>query len=223
MILRNILYLVVVGFLFIARAFAALADVEKVIPGIKLDIRYATTNNFTGKKVYSSARCFLQQDAAEALKKVQRDLKKKGLALKLYDGYRPFSVQQLFWDIWVPIATKRGIMCPQRYVARPMVDIEGNPIKGSKHNRGTAIDLTLVDLKTGCEVQMPSAFDDFSDKAHRNYNTMTGEAAKNCKLLEKLMVKYGFIPEQSEWWHFNWQGWDKFPLMTATFDELDNN
>ncbi len=181
---------------------AGLVELTTIVPHIKLDIRYATTNNFTGKVVYPSARCFLQEPAAKSLAAVQIELKKQGLGIKVFDGYRPLSVQKIFWNI-----------CPDtRYVA--------NPAKGSKHNRGTAIDLTIIDLKTGQEVAMPSGYDDFTEKAHRKYEAMAPEAAKNCKLLEDIMVKHGFIPIVTEWWHYDWNDWKQFAILDVAFDDL---
>jgi D-alanyl-D-alanine dipeptidase len=179
-----------------------LVDVLTKIPNIVLDIRYATKNNFTRSIVYPQAKCYLRRNAAQALKKVQTELEKKHLGLKIFDAYRPYSAQQIFWNL-----------CPDpRYVA--------DPAKGSKHNRGSAVDLTLVDLKTKKELEMPSAFDDFTEKAHRTYNTMSPTAAKNCKLLEDCMVKYGFVPFATEWWHFDFKTWEQFDLLDVPFNKL---
>lgn len=179
-----------------------LVDVLTKIPNIILDIRYATKNNFTRSIVYPQAKCYLRRNAAQALKKVQTELEKKHLGLKIFDAYRPYSAQQIFWNL-----------CPDpRYVA--------DPAKGSKHNRGSAVDLTLVDLKTKKELEMPSAFDDFTEKAHRTYNTMNPAAAKNCKLLEDCMVKYGFVPFATEWWHFDFKTWEQFDLLDVPFNKL---
>ncbi|MBI3542429.1 MAG: M15 family metallopeptidase [Deltaproteobacteria bacterium] len=167
---------------------------------IALDLRYATKNNFTHKKVYPSARCLLRAEVAEALARVQRKLRDRGLGLKLWDCYRPFSVQKKFW-LLVP---------DERYVARP-VERNGKPHEGSKHNRGAAVDLTLVDAK-GNELEMPTAFDDFSERAHRNSKQAGARALENAKLLEGAMVAEGFVPLATEWWHFDYQGWEKYPL-----------
>jgi zinc D-Ala-D-Ala dipeptidase len=182
---------------------ANMVELVNVIPNITLDIRYATENNFTHKVVYPSARCFLQEEAANDLAKVQEELSKEGLGLKVFDGYRPLSVQRIFWSI----------CSDERYVA--------NPEKGSKHNRGTAVDLTLIDLKTGQELVMPSGYDDFSDKAGRNYDAMSEEAAKNCRKLEDIMVKHNFIALPSEWWHFDYKGWEQHAVADVSFDEID--
>src|SRR6202042_1202677 len=130
-----------------------LVDVERVIPGIVLDIRYATTNNFTGQKLYPVARCCLRREAAENLKAVQEELHGMGLALKVFDGYRPLSVQKKMWAVY------------------PHAGFVADPAKGSRHNRGAAVDLTLIKLD-GTEVPMPTPFDDFTEKAHRNYTNL---------------------------------------------------
>ncbi len=186
-----------------------LVNVAQAIPSIILDIKYATNNNFTGKVVYTQSVCYLRRRVVEALEQVQQELGKEGLGLKIWDGYRPYTVQQKFWNL-VP---------DPRYV--------GDPAKGSKHNRGAAVDLTIISLKTAKELAMPSAFDDFSEKAHRNYTIMTPEAAKNCRRLEDAMTKYGFVGLPTEWWHFDYIGeqaasprWQQFALLNVSFEEL---
>lgn len=188
--MKNLHTIFLAPLIFICSLSAELVELVKINSNFVLDIRYATTNNFTGKKVYPSARCFLQQEAAEALDKVQQELEKQNLGLKIWDAYRPLSVQKIFWEIYPD----------ENYVA--------DPVKGSRHNRGCAVDLTLIDLKTGQELVMPSEFDDFSEKAHRNYDKMEPETAKNCKLLQDIMEKHGFRGLSSEWWHFDFVGID---------------
>ena len=180
-----------------------LVEVTAINPHIRLDIRYATNNNFTGQVIYASAKCFLRRAVAQKLSHVQEDLEQLGFGLKIYDGYRPLSAQRKLWEV-----------CPNEdYVALPS--------KGSKHNRGAAVDLTLVDSKTGCEVEMPSAFDDLTPRAHRDYAHMQSEIAKkNCQLLETTMVKYGFKPYFREWWHFNDVQCDQYDLLDISFEQL---
>ncbi len=182
---------------------AGLVELVKVDPTIRLDIRYATTDNFTGKVVYPSARCFLRKEAAQALAKVQKELMAKGLSLKVYDGYRPFSVQKIFWKV----------MPDERYVLQP-VEENGKMVKGSRHNRGMAVDLTVVDGQGG-ELPMPTPYDDFTDAAHRNSTAAGPQARANMLLLELAMVRHGFIPLSTEWWHFDMTGFDKAPLLDA--------
>ena len=186
-----------------ASSASTLIEIIKVNPTIKLDIRYATTNNFMGKVLYPSARCYLRASVAEKLNRVQKELRSKGLGLKIFDAYRPLSVQKKLWDA-----------CPdERYVAHPK--------KGSKHNRGSAVDLTLIDLKTEKELEMPSAFDDFTAKAHRVYSAMRSDIVrKNCRLLEDVMVKHGFVPYKYEWWHFDDSNWELYDLLDVSFDAL---
>ncbi len=182
---------------------ANLVEIQKINPTIKLDIRYATTNNFTGKIIYPSARCFLEEEVAKALDAVQKELNLMGYGLKIFDGYRPLSVQKIFWNIYPD----------EKYVA--------NPTKGSKHNRGTAVDLTLIDIKSGIELKMPSEFDEFSSRANRDYTKMKDQIAKrNCKLLEVVMQKQGFIGIASEWWHFDYKNLGKYPIQDISFAEL---
>jgi beta-N-acetylhexosaminidase/D-alanyl-D-alanine dipeptidase len=179
-------------------------DVAEEVPSIKIELRYATTNNFTGKAIYTSKRCLLRRDVADRLESVQEELEELGLGLKIWDGYRPFSVQKRFWKIFPN----------DRYVAMP-TEWYGRPLDGSKHCRGAAVDVTLIDLKTGKELEMPTQFDDFSKRAHRNNKDCTPTARKNRELLEKMMVDEGFEPMPTEWWHFNVEGWEKYELSDA--------
>ncbi len=180
---------------------AGLVDVTTLIPDLKLDIRYATPDNFTHVAVYPAARCFLREDVAKRLARVQADLKKEGLGLKVYDCYRPFSIQQKFWAL-VP---------DEDWVAKP-VEKNGKPVSGSKHNRGAAVDLTLVDA-AGNALPMPSGFDDFTEKARRNYTGGDKAARENSRKLEAAMQKQGFEPLASEWWHFDGPGWQGYELL----------
>lgn len=170
-----------------------LVDVRPYAPRAVFEIRYATTNNFTGKRLYPVARCFLARAVAERLRLVHDDLLKKGYRLKIYDGYRPHSVTKRMW----------AIVGDERYVA--------NPKKGSRHNRGAAVDVSLCDLK-GRELPMPSAFDDFSERAHRDYRDLPMEAVQNRQILEDAMAARGFSGFATEWWHFDFRGWERYPL-----------
>ncbi len=173
-------------------------------PQLALDIRYATTNNLMGKALYSGARAFLVTDAAAALFAAQDSAHADGYDLMIYDAYRPLSVTRAMWA-----ATPRHL---RNYVA--------NPAKGSKHNRGAAVDLTLHDRNTGKPVLMPSDFDDFSMRAHRDFQGASGEALANRARLERYMVAAGFRPMSNEWWHFDFIGWEKYPILDVSFDEL---
>lgn len=193
--------LLVIGAVLKTKPNTTLINILDIIPSIKLDIRYATTDNFTGKQVYSHAVCFLQEPVARKLGKAQQELHKLGLGLKIFDGYRPLAVQKEMFKI-VP---------DTRYVADPQ--------KGSRHNRGAAVDVTLVDSH-GNELEMPCAFDGFSIKAHRNCKIISAKARKNSKLLEKVMHKHGFIGMLTEWWHFDDKQWQKYPILDISFDQL---
>jgi zinc D-Ala-D-Ala dipeptidase len=171
-----------------------LVDALRLIPDLKLDVRYATANNFTKQQVYDSAKCFLRAEVAQQLAKVQTDLKKRGLGLLIYDCYRPLAVQRKFWAI-VP---------DDRYVA--------NPAQGSRHNRGAAVDLSLVD-KNGKPLEMPTDFDDFSEKAHRDYSRVSRKARKHRQWLQDAMQKHGFVGLKTEWWHFDFGDWKRYPLL----------
>ena len=154
---------------------AKLVELITLDPSIKLDIRYATDNNFVGKKVYPEARAFLQKPAAKALVKVHQKLKKQGLGLVIFDGYRPWSITKLFWE--VTSEDKR------KFVA--------NPAKGSKHNRGCAVDLSVFDLKTGQLIDMPSGYDEFTERASPDYAGGTEKERANRDMLRRLMEDAG--------------------------------
>ncbi len=173
---------------------------------IKLDIRYARTDNFTGRIVYPEARAFLQKPAAEALIRVHRKLKKQNLGLMIFDGYRPWSVTKIFWD--VTPEDKR------KFVA--------NPEKGSRHNRGCAVDLSLFDLRTGQLVEMPTDFDDFTDKASPKYAGATALQTKNRDLLRAAMEAKGFTVNDNEWWHFDYKDWADYAIYNIAFSEVEH-
>ena len=179
-----------------------LVELKKYIPGIKLDIRYATKNNFTGQAVYSQARAFARRPVAEALKKVQGELKKSGLGLKIFDGYRPYTVTTRFF----------AIASDKSFVA--------NPKDGSRHNRGCAIDLTLIDLKTGKELAMPTPYDSFAPEAASDFKGLSEEVLKNRETLRVVMEKNNFRVLKNEWWHFDFIGWRNFELMDIPFEDL---
>ena len=180
----------------------ALADLAVAVPGLVLDIRYATPHNFTGRPVYRQARAFARLPVAQALAAVQQELRQQGLGLKLFDAYRPYAVTVQFWKI----------TADKRYVASPR--------KGSRHNRGCAVDVTLVDLATGNELSMPTGYDDFSAKAHSKYRRLPAEALRNREALKAAMLRHGFTVFPSEWWHYDFKGWEKYPLLDLPFEVL---
>lgn len=182
-------------------SWARLVDIRTVNRNIRLDIRYATTNNFLKRKLYTVAKCALRSSVAQKLALVQIDLEKIGLGLKVYDGYRPFSVTKQMWEF----------LPDPNYVA--------NPVRGSRHNRGAAVDLTLVD-RTGKELEMPTPYDDFTKKAHRDYNGGSAQSRKNRQTLEDAMKKQGFIGITTEWWHFDSEDWQKFAILDVSLTEI---
>lgn len=182
---------------------ANLVELIKLDKTIKLDIRYATANNFVGRPVYPEARAFLQRPAAEAVVRVHKQLKKKGLGIVIFDGYRPWTITKLFWDV-VP-EDKR------QFVA--------DPTKGSKHNRGSAVDLSIYDLKTGELIAMPSGYDEFTDRASPDYKGGTAQERANRELLRRLMEVEGFIINPNEWWHFDYKDWQQYAIYDISFDE----
>jgi len=181
-----------------------LIDLKKFIPALVLDIRYATTNNFTGEKIYSLAKAYARKPVAESLKKIQADLKSQGLGIKIFDAYRPYKATVKFYEVYGDTT----------YVA--------SPYKGSRHNRGCALDLTLIDLKTGKELKMPTGYDSFSKDAWPTTPVKDPEAGKNRTLLISAMEKHGFRVNSSEWWHFDFIGWKKFEVLDIDFEELEN-
>ncbi len=178
-------------------------NVQTLIPSVQIDMRYASKRNFTGQVVYDTSTCFLRPAVAERLKRVQRRLEKSGYGLKIWDAYRPTSAQQVLWD-----ATPRKL---RRYVA--------NPKKGSKHSRGAAVDITLLD-SLGKECEMPTAFDDFSIRARTHYMNHTRQAIKHREILHKAMNAEGFLSVSGEWWHFNDPEWHTYPLSNKSLHDL---
>jgi len=179
-----------------------LIEIKKRIPDIILDIRYAGKNNFAKQAVYKQARAFARLPVVEALKNVQNEFKKSGLGLKIFDGYRPYSVTVKFF----------AIASDKSFVA--------NPKDGSRHNRGCAIDLTLIDLKTGKELEMPTPYDSFAPQAASDYTDLPSNVIKNRELLRSSMEKQGFRVLNNEWWHFDFIGWKNYELMDIPFEDL---
>jgi zinc D-Ala-D-Ala dipeptidase len=178
-----------------------LVDLSAIAPAIQLDLRYATKNNFLNRAVYPQARCLLRVAAAQPLAKVQADLAKQGLGLKVFDCYRPLSVQKQMW----------AILPDSRYVA--------NPANGSRHNRGMAVDVSLVD-RTGKALEMPTEFDDFSDRARSDAPSGSAVARKHRQILAQAMQRQGFTPLATEWWHFDRSGWQNFGVLDVPFSAI---
>ncbi len=171
---------------------------------IHLDIKYATTNNFSGQVVYTQARAFLQRPAAEDLVKVNAELKPLGYGLLVFDGYRPWSVTKLFWDI-TPDDKKQFV---------------ADPNEGSRHNRGCAVDVTLYNLDTGEEIAMTSDYDEMTVRSNPSYTGGTEEQREMRDLLRSTMEAHGFTVYEYEWWHFDYNGWENYRIGNIPFLEI---
>jgi len=181
-----------------------LVELVKLDTSIHLDIRYATSNNFVGKPVYKEARAFLQRPAAEALVKVNKELKPLGYGLLIFDGYRPWSVTKIFWDI----TSKEN----KKFVA--------NPKEGSRHNRGCAIDLSLYEIASGKEVQMTGQYDEMSERSYPDFKGGTAEQNKLRDLLRSKMEANDFTVYDYEWWHFDYKDWRSYSIENIQFSEI---
>jgi D-alanyl-D-alanine dipeptidase len=180
--------------LVVQSASPPLVALAKVDPSIVIDLRYATTQNVFGTRLYRQPRCLLRRSVAERLARVQASLRRQGLGLKVWDAYRPQSVQRRMWAI-------RG---GSRYLASPR--------RGSRHSRGAAVDVTLVDAR-GRELPMPTGFDAFTARASRRYRGGSPVTRRNRRLLEAAMTAQGFHPNPGEWWHFDAPDWRRYPLL----------
>ena len=183
---------------------ADLIELKKLNKTIELDIKYATADNFVGKPVYPEARAFLQRPAAEGVVRVHKWLNKQGLGIVIYDGYRPWAITKLFWEV----------------VREDQKKFVADPAKGSKHNRGCAVDLGIYDLKTGKAIPMPSAYDEFTDRAAPDYAGGTDEERNNRDKLRQLMEANGFTVNPNEWWHFDLIGWEQYAIYDIPFEDV---
>ena len=181
-----------------------LVELVKLDRRLRLDVRYATPDNFTGRAVYAEARAFLQRPAAEALARAHAALRKKGYGVVVFDGYRPWSVTRLFWEL-TPEDKKQFVADPRR---------------GSRHNRGCAVDLTLYDLKTGRQVSMPGEYDEMSERSHVGYAGGTAEQRRLRDLLRAAMEAEGFSVYEPEWWHYDYKDWREYPILNLSFAEV---
>lgn len=179
-----------------------LIDLEKFIPGLVLDIRYATENNFTKTKIYNLAKAYARKPVAEALLKAQKDFNALGYGIKIFDGYRPYKATVKFYEVYKDTT----------YVA--------SPYRGSRHNRGCAIDMTIVDLKTGKDVPMPTEYDSFKKEAWPSTPVKDPVIRKNRELLISVMERYDFKVNGSEWWHFDFKGYKNYEVLDIDFEEL---
>jgi len=184
-----------------------LVDITDYSETIKLDIRYASKDNFLDTPVYSSAKAFMQRPAAEALERIATQLKQKGYGLLVHDAYRPWYVTKIFWDA-TPAEGK---------------DFVANPAEGSRHNRGAAVDLTLYDLKTGEPIEMVGVYDEMTERSYPHYPGGTTLQRWHRDLLRAAMQAEGFKVYPLEWWHFDFDGWEQFPLGNEVFENISAN
>ena len=181
-----------------------MVNINRLNPRIILDLRYASINNFMRQEMYPAKTdfSFLRLPVAKALDQIQENLEQKGLGLKIFDAYRPYAVTQKFWEL----------VHDERYVA--------NPAKGSGHNRGTTVDLTIIDLKTKQELDMGTGFDNFTDSAHQSFIALPEKVLSNRILLKETMIRFGFKPLETEWWHYSWPNPERFEILNLSFEEL---
>jgi D-alanyl-D-alanine dipeptidase len=183
-----------------------LVELVALDPTLRLDVRYATGRNFTRRPVYTQARAFLQRPAAEALVRAHRALAAQGFGILVFDGYRPWRVTRLFWDV-TPRALRRA-----GFVA--------DPRKGSRHNRGCAADVSLFERASGAEVEMPSGYDEMSERAAADFRGGSPPARQRRDLLRAAMEAEGFRVLTEEWWHFDYRDWKLYPILDVPFEEL---
>ncbi len=184
-----------------------LVELALLDPSIHLDIRYATSNDFLGIPVYSQARAFLQRPAAEALLRVQQELKRVGYGLLIHDAYRPWYVTKIFWEATPPEG--------KIFVA--------DPAQGSRHNRGCAVDLTLYDLSLRKPVEMPGTYDEMSPRSYPDYPGGTSLQRWHRHLLRRAMESQGFTVYEAEWWHFDYKDWKEYPILNVPFEKLGSD
>lgn len=182
-------------------------ELKSQIPSIQYDLKYAGKNNFMKRRMYKAGtqQTFIRKQAALALGNVQKELNEKELGLKVFDAYRPYSVSKKFWEL----------VKDERYVA--------NPSRGSNHNRGTAIDLTIIDLKTGKELDMGTGFDNFTDTAHHSFTRLSQQVLNNRRSLKSIMEKHGFKALDTEWWHYSFESNIKFEVLDIPFKKLNRH
>jgi CubicO group peptidase (beta-lactamase class C family)/D-alanyl-D-alanine dipeptidase len=181
-----------------------LVDLTELDPTIRLDIRYAGTNNFMGAVFYDEPRAFMQRPAAEAVVRASAALRQRGYGLLIHDAYRPWYVTKMFWDA-TPEDQKLFVADPQQ---------------GSRHNRGCAVDLTLYDLATGETVNMVGGYDEFTERSYADYPGGTTRQRWLRELLREAMEDEGFDVYPFEWWHFDYQAWQQYPILNLTFDQI---
>lgn len=181
-----------------------LVEVATLDSSIRLDVRYATRNNFVGEAVYRQARAFLQRPAAEALVRAHRALAAEGFGIVVFDGYRPWSVTKRFWEV-TPVDKKQFV---------------ANPAWGSKHNRGCAVDCSLYELASGREVEMPSQYDETTERSAASYTGGSADARARRDLLRASLEAEGYAVYEAEWWHYDYRDWREYPILDVPFEDL---
>lgn len=204
--------IVLSSLLIVSGIYAKLSDAQKMVgihnlnPTIKIECMYATYYNFTGQPLYPFEfynKAYLLKEVADQINLIQKELEQYGLGLLIWDAFRPLEGQQQLWNA-----------CPDERFVFP-------PTKGGKHTRGTTIDLTLIDLKTGNPLDMGTGFDVFIDRSASDCATLSETALANRKLLQSIMAKYGFTAIKNEWWHFDYENVFDYPVLDVTFEELE--
>ncbi len=186
-----------------AKPYKQMADLKKTVKGIVFDLRYTTLNNFMHTRLYNPQKTsFLRVPAATALAAIQKELQQLGMGLKVFDAYRPYSVTEKMWEV----------VKDERYAA--------NPKYGSGHNRGIAVDVTIIYLDTKRELDMGTRFDNFTDTAHHTFDKLPKDALQNRLLLKSLMEKHGFKSLETEWWHYALKDGTEYELLDISFEAL---
>lgn len=181
-----------------------MVEVRSLTPQIVYDLKYATRNNFMRYKLYKSGQqTFLRLPVVKAVAEIEKELNRQGYGLKIFDAYRPYGVTKKMWDL----------IHDERYVA--------DPSKGSGHNRGLAVDLTIIRLRDGTELNMGTGFDNFTDSAHHSFKNFPDEILQNRKWLRQTMEKYGFKPLETEWWHYAWPNDRNYDVLDIDFRKLE--
>jgi len=183
-----------------AQSDTLIVPLHSIDSTIVTDVKYATKNNFTGEILYPTDKIYIRKIVGVALSKIQTDLLvNHNYKLKIFDGYRPLSVQKKMWEI----------LPDDNYVA--------NPATGSRHNRGAAVDVTIID-SLGNELEMGTEYDNFTEKAHFAFSDLPENVKANRILLRNIMMKYGFNPIKTEWWHFDFSGWENFSILDVKIE-----
>lgn len=183
-----------------AQTDTSIVLLSKIDTTIVQDVKYATADNFTGQVLYPTDKVYTRKIVGEKLSEANNYLMNNyNYRIKIFDGFRPLSVQKIMWEIYPD----------NRYVA--------NPATGSRHNRGAAVDITLIDSE-GNELDMGTEYDNFTEKAHYAYEDLSAEQKRNRKILHDVMIKFGFEPLSTEWWHFDYNGWKNFSILDYQFN-----